>query len=90
MITALDEKMVSIALCGVRCTVLTLSALYGHFSAYFPIPFRLVVCSCLASVTVYVCMLCVVSASLYGTRKYFILDSLQINDFYPLRLLCCS
>ena len=83
----LDEKMVTSALCGVQCIVLTLSALYGHFSAYFPIPFRLGFLSCLANITVYACMLSVACVALYGTDQLLILGSMQINNFHPMWLL---
>ena len=78
MIVGLDEKMSTIALCGVRCTVLTLSVLYGHFSGYFPIPFRLEVIPLLANVTV-------VS---YRTDDSRILGGVQINDLPEVLLLC--
>ena len=77
MIVGLDEKMSTIALCGVRCTVLTLSVLYGHYSGYFPIPFRLEVIPRLAYVTVVP----------FRTDDSRILGGVQINDLSEVQLL---
>ena len=35
----------NIALCCLTCHVLSLNVLFGHFCAYFPIPFSICVCS---------------------------------------------